>query len=109
MPKAHVLAGLAGCMIHKPVVATIHGMNVTSHELGIHRAVGSRLITNCQESYMQALAMGVSSENVTLIKNGVDTNVFNSDNNNGDALRNTISVPKGTPLIGFVGRLDQEK
>src|SRR3954452_10786294 len=35
MPKAHVLAGLAGHLIHRPVVATIHGMNITSHELGI--------------------------------------------------------------------------
>jgi glycosyltransferase involved in cell wall biosynthesis len=108
MPKAHVLAGLAGCLIHKPVVATIHGMNVTSHELGIKRAVGSHLITNCQEAYTQALAMGVPAEEVAIVRNGVDTTLFTPERN-GEELRQAINVPPGTPLIGFVGRLEHEK
>ncbi len=108
MPKAHILAGLAGCLIHKPVVATIHGMNVSSQELGITRAVGSHLITNCQEAYTQALAMGVPPEQVGLVRNGVDTEVFTPDRT-GDELRNAINVPAGTPLVGFVGRLEHEK
>jgi len=62
MPKAHVLAGLTGCLAHKPVVATVHGMHVSSFEFGITRLVGSHLITNCQESYGQALAMGVPAD-----------------------------------------------
>jgi glycosyltransferase involved in cell wall biosynthesis len=108
MPKAHVLSGLAGCLINKPVVATIHGMNVTSHELGITRAVGSHLITNCQEAYTQALAMGVPSEQVALFRNGVDLTVF-TPSCTGDEFRNFVNVPRGTPLVGFVGRLEHEK
>jgi len=108
MPKAHILAGLAGCLIHKPVVATVHGMNVSSQELGITRAVGSHLITNCQEGYTQALAMGVTADRVSLVRNGVDTTVFTPDRP-GDELRNKINVPRGTPLVGFVGRLEHEK
>lgn len=108
MPKAHVLSGLAGCLINKPVVATIHGMNVTSHELGITRAVGSHLITNCQEAYTQALAMGVPSEQVALFRNGVDLEIF-TPNSNGNNLRNLINVSQSTPLVGFVGRLEHEK
>jgi glycosyltransferase involved in cell wall biosynthesis len=108
MPKAHVLAGIAGCLIHKPVAATVHGMNVTSHELGITRGVGSHLITNCQESYTQALAMGVPSDRVNLVRNGVDISVF-TPGNTGEKLRNSINVPEGTPLVGFVGRLESEK
>ncbi len=108
MPKAHVLAGLAGCLIHKPVVATIHGMDVTSHELGINRATGSHLITNCQEAYTQALAMGVPAGRVALVRNGVDTEVFTSGRS-GDELRRQIKVSKGTQLVGFVGRLEHEK
>jgi glycosyltransferase involved in cell wall biosynthesis len=108
MPKAHVLAGLAGCLIHKPVVATIHGMNVTSHELGIKRAVRSHLITNCQEAYTQALAMGVSAEEVAIVRNGVDTTLFTPERS-GEELRQAIDVPLGTPLVGFVGRLEHEK
>lgn len=108
MPKAHVLAGVAGCLIHKPVVATVHGMNVTSHELGITRAVGSHLLTNCQEAYTQALAMGVSADRVNLIRNGVDLRVFTPDDT-GDKLRESIGLSPNTPLVGFVGRLEHEK
>ncbi len=108
MPKAHILAGLAGCLIDKPVVATLHGMNVSSQELGITRAVGSHLITNCQEGYTQALAMGVKAERLNLVRNGVDTTMFTPDRAD-DELRNVINLPRGTPLVGFVGRLEHEK
>jgi glycosyltransferase involved in cell wall biosynthesis len=108
MPKAHALAGLAGSLLHKPVVATIHGMNVTSHELGITRAVGSHVITNCQEAYTQALAMGITADRVDLVRNGIDINLF-TPANNGDELRKAINVPRPTPLVGFVGRLEHEK
>ena len=108
MPKAHILAGLAGCLINKPVVATLHGMNVSSHDLGAHRALGSHLITNCQEAFTQALAMGVAADRVCLVRNGVDTSVFTAGRCE-DELRKAINVPPGTPLVGFVGRLDHEK
>jgi glycosyltransferase involved in cell wall biosynthesis len=38
----------------------------------------------------------------------VDIDLFTPDGT-GDELRNTINVPKGSPLIGFVGRLEYEK
>jgi glycosyltransferase involved in cell wall biosynthesis len=108
MPKAHVLAGLAGCLLHKPVVATIHGMNVTSHELGITRGVGSYIITNCQESFTQGLAMGIPSEKLFLVRNGVDTKSFRRTSSTSQ-LRESIHVPLNTRLVGFVGRLEHEK
>lgn len=108
MPKAHVLAGLAGALSHLPVVATVHGMNITSHELGIWRAVGSHLITVCQEAFTQALAMGVHVDQLTLIPNGVDLEQFRPVAREG-ALRAELGVPPGAPLVGFVGRLDPEK
>ena len=108
MPKAHVLAGIAGKLLGKPVVATVHGMNVTAQEIGITRAVESHLITNCQESYIQALAMGIPSNHVTLIRNGVNT-VINAPESAAADLRKLIKVAGNTPLIGFVGRLEFEK
>lgn len=108
MPKAHILAGLAGCLIHKPVVATLHGMNVSSQELGITRAVGSHLMANCQEAYTQALAMGVPAERLGLVHNGVDTEAY-IPNSTSNELRKEINVPRDAPLIGFVGRLEYEK
>jgi len=108
MPKAHVLAGLAGRLVNKPVVAAVHGMNVTSHELGITRAVGSHLLTNCQEAYTQALAMGVSAGRVSLVRNGVDIDLYTPDLPS-TRLRELIDLPHGVPLVGFVGRFAHEK
>lgn len=108
MPKAHILAGLAGCLLHKPVVATIHGMEVTAFEMGIARAIGSSLITNCQVAYTQALALGMPAGRVSIIQNGVDITEFtpgHSDNN----FRNAIGIGPDTPLVGFVSRLEYEK
>jgi glycosyltransferase involved in cell wall biosynthesis len=107
MPKAHVLAGLAGLVLRKPVVASVHGMNVTSQEFGITRALGTHLITNCQEAYSQALAMGLSPERIDVVRNAVDTDVFAPRHNN--KLRSSINISSDTPLVGFVGRLDEEK
>jgi glycosyltransferase involved in cell wall biosynthesis len=108
MPKSHVLAGLAGCLVNKPVVATVHGMHVTAYELGVALAVKSHLITNCQETYIQALALGVPPERVNLFHNGVDIEAFNPGKS-GKKLRDIINVPASSTLVGFVGRLEHEK
>ncbi|MEO8852181.1 MAG: glycosyltransferase [Ginsengibacter sp.] len=108
MPKAHLLAGIAGSLLNKPVVATIHGMDITAHELGITRAVNSYLITNNQEAYIQAVAMGVPVDHLNLVKNGVDTSVFNPGLN-GSAFKVSLGISPSTPLIGFVGRLAYDK
>lgn len=49
MPKSHTLAAIAGSFIHKPVVATLHGMHVTAQELGVALMAKSHLIANCQK------------------------------------------------------------
>ena len=107
MPKAHVLAGLAGLLLKKPVVASVHGMNVTSQEFGITRALGTHLIANCQEAYTQALAMGLSADRIDIVRNAVDTEVFAPRRNTN--FRSLINISSDTPLVGFVGRLDEEK
>lgn len=108
MPKAHVLAGIAGQFTNKPVIATIHGMHITAQELGITRIVQSHLITNCREAYTQALALGVPAARVNMVSNGVDVNAFKPyDNSNQFRKVNAISTE--VPVVGFVGRLDFEK
>lgn len=108
MPKAHLLAGLAGNLLHKPVVATIHGMDITAHELGIAKAVNSHLITNNQEAYIQAVAMGIPAGHLHIVRNGIDVSKFNTLNS-GDSFRKMLGVSPTCTLIGFVGRLDHEK
>ncbi len=108
MPKSHVLAGLTGSLVNKPVVATVHGMHLNTHELGVTRAVGSYLITNCQETYIQALALGVPAKRVSLFHNGVDTTLF-TPGRSGKKIRDLINISSNATLIGFVGRLEYEK
>jgi len=108
MPKAHVLAVLASNLTGIPVVATVHGMNISSHELGICRLMESTLITVCQEAYTQALAMGVPAERLALIHNGVDLDVATPEDN-VEAFRQAVGIPLDAPLVGFVGRLEWEK
>lgn len=108
MPKAHVLAGLAGLILQKPVVATIHGMNITSFEHGVALAVRSHLITNCQEAFTQALSMGIPSERVSLVKNGVDFTIFKASVES-KKLKEMLNLTSKTPLVGYVARLEEEK
>jgi glycosyltransferase involved in cell wall biosynthesis len=108
MPKAHVLAGIVAQFVNKPVVATVHGMHITAHELGITRMVNSHLITNCLEARTQALALGVPAERVNMVRNGVDVNVF-KPGIPGDNFRKAIGISSNVPLVGFVGRLEFEK
>jgi glycosyltransferase involved in cell wall biosynthesis len=108
LPKAHILAGLAGRLTNRPVVATIHGMDITSLELGITRSVGSHLTVVCQDAYSQALALGVPAERLTLIPNGVDTKTYSS-NRSGATFRKSLRLPPDAPLVGMVGRLAWEK
>jgi glycosyltransferase involved in cell wall biosynthesis len=108
MPKSHVLAGIAGSLLRKPVVATVHGMHVTAHELGLTLAMGTHLITNCQETYVQALTLGVPPARVNLFHNGVDTGVFRTEVS-GQKFRNFINPDVQAALVGFVGRLEHEK
>lgn len=109
MPKAHLLAGLAACLTNRPVVAQIHGMEITAFEWSIARAVQSTLITNCQQAYAQALSLGAGSDQVTHIANGVDTELFQFTKEKRNDFRQKLGIAEDVPLIGFVGRLEKEK
>ncbi len=108
MPKSHVLAAVAGSFLNKPVIATVHGMHVTAHELGVALMCNSHLITNCQETYIQALALGIDPVKLSMFHNGVDTRVFNSTRT-GKIFRELISIDKDATLVGFAGRLEFDK
>ena len=108
MPKSHVLAALAGSLVNKPVVATVHGMHVTAHELGVALVAKSHLITNCQETYIQAVSLGIPAARVNLFHNGVDIRAF-TPGKSGKQFRESINVPAGSTLVGFVGRLEHDK
>ncbi|MGE5223225.1 MAG: glycosyltransferase family 4 protein [Omnitrophica WOR_2 bacterium] len=108
LPRAHVLAGLAANLTGIPAVATVHGMEITTQELGISRTTGTHLTVVCHQAYSQALGLGLPEERLTLIPNGVDTKLF-STNRSGAALKKSLRIPPNSPLVGFVGRLSWEK
>lgn len=102
MPAAHALGALAGRITHTPVLATIHAMHLSMWDLEAHRLAQTHLCVVSEAARAHALAVGVAGSRMTLIRNGVDSEWF---------------MPCATPradanapaLIGFVGRLSQEK
>ena len=108
LAKGQVLAGLAGCLTGRPFVMTVHGMDISSWELGIFHTAHAHLNVVCQLAYAQALSLGVPEERVNMIPNGVDMEMFRP-NPNGAHLRNLLHIPLDVPLVGFVGRLAPEK
>ena len=109
LPNAHMLAGLAGSLTGTPVVTTIHGRQLTTLDLEVHRAVGSHLSVVCRQSYFHALGLGVDPGRLSCETNGVDTQAFRPRAERGTALRAALGLDADTPLVGFVGRLSPEK
>ena len=109
LPRAHVLAGIAGRLTGRPVLATVHGRQLTMLDLEVHRAVDSHLSVVCRSSHHSALGLGVSPERLSCETNGVDTGVFRPCRPKASALRAALGLAPGMPLVGFVGRLSPEK
>lgn len=108
MPKAQVLAGLAGSLTRRPVVMTVHGMDIPSWELGIFHTTQAHMNVVCQMAYAQALSLGVPPDRLSFIENGVDLKAFRPGREETQ-LRNLLGIPKDVPLVGFVGRLAHVK
>jgi glycosyltransferase involved in cell wall biosynthesis len=108
LPNAHILAGLTGMITQTPTIATIHGMSLTVHELGISRMTQTHLIVVCQEAYAQALALGIAPQNLSLIPNGIDTELFRSIPHT-QRFKAALGLSPEVPMVGFVGRLAWEK
>lgn len=109
LPRAHVLAGLAGRLTGRPVLATIHGRQLNMLDLEVHRLVGSHLSVVCQPSYLHALGLGVSPAQLSCEINGVDTEAFQPRPRGPSPMREALGVAQDAPLVGFVGRLSPEK
>lgn len=108
LPKAHVLAGLVARLTDTPCVGTVHERYASDQILGVARLTGTHLLTVCQEAYFHALAQGIPPGQVSLVPNGVDTDVF-TPRAPDPAIRRALGVPAQAPLIGCVARLSPEK
>ncbi len=108
MARAHVLAGIVGRLTGVPVVATVHGMEITNQELAIARTTGTSLTVVCQQAFTEALALGLPPERVTLIPNGVDLKTY-TPNRTGSGFRKAMHFSIDDLVVGFMGRLAWEK
>lgn len=109
LPNAHLLAGLAGRLCGKPVLATIHGRQLSSLDLEVHRTSGTHIHVVCRQSYFQALGVGVHASQLHCIPHGVDTDVFTPRRDTSGPLRRRFGIPEAARVVGFVGRLSPEK
>ena len=109
LPNAHVLAGIAGRLTAKPVLATLHGHKVGVLDLEVHRSAGTHLSVVCRQSYFHALGLGVSAGQLSCNPNGVDTDAFRPRPRPDAGLRAERRIPASASLVGFLGRLSPEK
>lgn len=107
--NAHTVAAMAGRLSATPTVATLHGMSLHPQEISVARTTGSHTIVVCREAWSQALAVGLSPENVSLVPNGVDLAIYHPMSADPFEFRQTINVAADDMLVGFVGRLAWEK
>lgn len=108
MPHAHLLAGLAGRLVSRPVLTTIHARELTPLDVEVQRACDSHVSTVCRASWCQALALGIAPRRLSCEPNAVDTAVFRPRPRSG-ALRAVLGIADDAPLIGCIGRLSPEK
>ena len=109
LPNAHVLAGIAGRLTGKPVLATLHGHRVGVLDLEVHRNAGTHLSVVCRQSYFHALGLGISAGQLSCNPNGVDTEAFRPRPRPTDGLRAALGIPASGKVVGFLGRLSPEK
>jgi teichuronic acid biosynthesis glycosyltransferase TuaC len=99
----------------KPSVVKVHGSDVnvvakTAVARGVMRAVLPRadaMVTVSRALGHELEQVGVPGEKIHLVANGVDTQLFAPRDR--DTARRELGVPKGRPLIVFVGRLEPQK
>ncbi len=109
LPNAHVLAGIAGRLTGKPVLATLHGHKVGMLDLEVHRSAGTHLSVVCRQSYFHALGLGVSAGQLSCNPNGVDIEAFQPRPRPENGVRQALGIPSSASVVGFLGRLSPEK
>ena len=109
LENAHLLAGLVGSLSGLPVLATVHGRQISMLDLEVHRAAGTHLNVVCRHSHLHALGIGLSASHLSWIPNGVDTEAFCPRPRADAGLRRDLGIDATAPLIGCVGRFSVEK
>lgn len=96
-------------------VSTFHAPALSSQKLRFYQWLAYRALRKADLVFMVAphqeallLKKGVLQKNLILLANGVDTEIFRSGVS-GKNLKEKWGLPKEAVVIGFLGRLSQEK
>ena len=123
-PKPGVLGRILGRLERVPVVVnTVHGLYAQRNDawrrrLSVYGA--ERLATTCSDAELvqsiedveTLLSLGVPSERVHLLGNGIDLTRFRATQQgraHAIGLRRELHIPTDVPIVGVIGRLVWEK
>ncbi|MFN3886643.1 MAG: glycosyltransferase [Aquabacterium sp.] len=109
LPNAHLLSALVGKLCGKPVLTTIHGRQLSTLDLEVHRAAATHFSVVCRQTHLHALGLGVPPSQLHLIPNGADTATFTPSKERRGPLRQGLGIPEDAVLVGQIGRLSPEK
>jgi glycosyltransferase involved in cell wall biosynthesis len=98
LPNANTVCSLAGAICGVPVLATLHGRQLTQRDAEVLHVGRAHALVVCEAALSHALLLGVPRERVTLVRNGVDLAQFTP-----------AAIASDVPVVGFVGRLSPEK
>ena len=110
------LLGLMLRRLHRmELVTTVHGWVSTHGRSRLYYALDRKL----QRRYRRVIAvspdladacreLGVAEHRLSYIPNAIEPDVFRRQRNTADA-RRALGLPIDKPIVGFVGRLNQEK
>jgi glycosyltransferase involved in cell wall biosynthesis len=107
LPKAHALAALIGPVARVPVLATVHGMHLTVADVEAHRLSGSTICVVSEAARRHAMAAGVARDRLRLLRNAIDTEAFAPAP--FGAREDVFGFGPGVAVVGYVGRLSEEK
>jgi glycosyltransferase involved in cell wall biosynthesis len=114
--KSDLLAWAVSRVHHIPMMTTIHGWirHSAKRRLYVKAAQSvlrsfSRVVAVSAETKAAILACGVPEHKIAVIHNGIVAENYRRENHPQGVFRQRFGLPAGAPLIGYVGRLSQEK
>ena len=108
LPNANSLAGILSKLTATPMLATIHSRYLGMRDFEVHKLMQTHIHVVAKTAYFHALSLGVPSDKLRFIANGVDTEIFRPSAKS-DYLHSIVNIAPDTPLIGYIGRLSSEK
>lgn len=114
--KSDIVAYLASRLHRMPIISTAHGFIQNSRRSRVMVGMGQRMLRSfdrviavSSETRRRLVACGIADARVRVIHNAIVTGNYDPRRFERGAFRAAFDIPRGVPLIGYVGRLSPEK